>query len=100
MRHICDTCGTLSNDETIGDKHAGCYFDGSWQPFPDLSPRLAVDLVCQQLMKAPEDEAFAGSVQIWECLDMCVWGSDAFIAKLRDICTYRLETGRWVRAHI
>ena len=102
MRHVCDTCGTLSTiDETTigaGDKHDGCPFDGAWQPFPDLPMRLAVDLACQQLTNAPEEEAFTSVVEIWQYLDWCVWGADALIARLRDICDYRLTTGRWVRA--
>lgn len=97
MRNVCGTCGTLSNDETIGDKHDGCPFDGAWLPFPDIPARLAVDLACQQLTNAPEAEAFAEGVQIWKYLDMCVWGADELIAKLRDICNYRLATGRWVQ---
>ena len=102
MRHVCDTCGTLSTfDDTIigaGDKHDGCPFDGAWQPFPDLPMRLAVDLACQQLTYAPEEEAFTSVVEIWQYLDWCVWGADELIARLRSICDYRLATGRWVGA--
>ena len=97
QRIVCDTCGHLTDDAlaTIGDKHDGCPFDGSWQPFPDLSPQLAVDLVCQQLTKAPDDLAFDGVTQMLEYLDLVVWGCDEAIARLRDICNHRLETGRW-----
>ena len=102
MRHVCDTCGTLSTiaETTIGagDKHDGCPFAGAWQPFPDLPVRLAVDLACQQLTYAPEEDAFTSVVEIWQYLDWCVWGADALIARLRDICDYRLATGRWVGA--
>ena len=102
MRYVCDTCGTLSTiDETTlaaGDKHDGCPFAGAWQPFPDLPVQLAVDLACQQLTYAPEEEAFTSVVEIWQYLDWCVWGADALIARLRDICDYRLATGRWVGA--
>ena len=100
MRHVCDTCGSLSSDDTVsaGDKHDGCPFSGNWQPFPDLSVRLAVDLACQQLTNAPEEEAFTSAVEIWQYLDFCVWGADELIARLRGICDYRLATGRWVPA--
>ena len=100
MRNVCDSCGSLSSDDTIGagDKHDGCPFDGAWQPFPDLPVQLAVDLACQQLTYAPEEEAFTSVVEIWQYLDWCVWGADALIARLRDICDYRLATGRWVGA--
>lgn len=99
MRNVCDQCGHLSSDDTIGagDKHDGCPFAGNWQPFPDLSVRLAVDLACQQLTRTPEEEAFASVVDIWKYLDLCVWGCDELIARLRSICDYRLATGRWGR---